>query len=227
MMKIHLPEDIFNLSKPKGASDLVIGDLSPFLRAALLTDGTLTNLLSCFFNEGIVARPTLTTSVNCGQPSIHSENSWVFNQPYALFDYFLASDQDWLAQSISGAMILKPLEVRSAYLHTQESQQLVAMTHSVLAVHALPVSFVKVLADTPAGLGQALRNEKIEHFRSLFWYGALPIKYIKPFVVNYNMLKDDMLDDDMLLPARVYGLFIQQKLVMTIAECFIHPLFMP
>ena len=219
-MKIHLPEDTFHLSKPEGASDLVIGDLSPFLRATLLTDGTLTNLLSSLLNEAIIASPTLSACAVYDHPSEYSKISWIFNHPYTLFYYFSVSDKTERMQPLAAANVPKALELRAACLLTEESQQLVAITHSVLASHRLPASFAATLVNTPAGLGQALRNEKIEHFRMLFWYGALPVKCLIPHLGNHQ-LPDNM----KLLPARAYGLFIQQKLVMTIAECFVHPLF--
>ncbi len=179
------------LSKP-----LDLAECTPWLRALLTTDGTLTLLIEALWGQSVRAEPYQVTT------------PWIFNEAIQYLNT--------PASPIQAADV----RMRSTVL-LLENQQPVAITQAVILENRLPHEFLMQLPDIRAGIGQAIKLAGIEHHREIFWRGIIPRRLIEAPALPQTVRQ--ILPDE--LPARSYGIFINQQLVMLIAECFIPPSF--
>lgn len=117
--------------------------LSPFQKAALTTNGTLTLLLEAFFDEPIVAK-TVAFHHECADDVAHS------------------------LRAVDGERMI----TRQVHLIGEESGLIHVAAHSVLAIDRLPVGFEPLLAREKSGIGHVIQRLKLETYRDLQWWGV-------------------------------------------------------
>lgn len=129
-------------SRPVDLLPVNLRTLTPFQRALVSIDGTVTKFIEAYMLEPV-------ESVLLAQQ----------NQP-------LGADHPWLALSAPGEVI-----ARQALLRGRYSATVYAYAVSLLVPERLPPSLLRDLAHEPAGIGRVLLNSQIENRRELLWYG--------------------------------------------------------
>jgi chorismate-pyruvate lyase len=128
--------------RPAELSDINFADLSPLLRALLVTDGTVTKLLEAYALEPLTVR-LLGQYTKC-----------------------LDSADDYL-----GLEAGEELLVRSVMLVGTESQRLYVFAESLIAPGSLPLPIREGLHSETGGLGKILLDSGLETRREGLWYG--------------------------------------------------------
>jgi chorismate-pyruvate lyase len=129
-------------SRPVDLRPVNLRTLTPFQRALVSIDGTVTKFIEAYMLEPV-------ESVLLAQQ----------NQP-------LLTDHPWLALSAPGEVIARQVLLRGQY-----SATVYAYAVSLLIPERLPPSLLRDLAHEPAGIGRLLLNSQIENRREILWYG--------------------------------------------------------
>lgn len=129
-------------ARPDYLGEVNLRALSPFQRALLVTDGTVTKFLEAYTLEPV-------ESIRLKQESQQ-----------------LASDYAWL-EAPRGMEVV----ARQVLLHGRHSATIYAHAVSLLVTARLPVDLLSNLAVEPGGLGRVLLNGQIENRREILWYG--------------------------------------------------------
>lgn len=116
--------------------------LTPFQRALVSIDGTVTKFIEAYTLEPV-------ESLLLGQQT----------QP-------LPTDHPWLELVAHNEVIARQVLLRGRY-----SATVYAYAVSLLAPTRLPPHLLHDLAKEPAGLGRVLLNSQIENRREILWYG--------------------------------------------------------
>ena len=129
----------------QGGGSLAIQALPPFLRALLMTDGTVTKILEAYFWEPVEVQ-TLQQELVSAQRSI-----------------------DWI-QVVAGDRVL----IRHARLRGTDSGQVYATAFSVIRPERIPESFRRRLIDREIGIGVLIRDSGLESYREVLEVGLEP-----------------------------------------------------
>jgi len=125
--------------------DQPIGALPPFLRALLVTDGTVTKILEAYFWEPVEVQ-TLRQELVCAERSIE----WIH----------VASGD--------------PVLIRRARLCGLDSTSVYATAFSVIRPQLIPDSFRQRLIDREIGIGALIRDSGMESYREVLEVGMEP-----------------------------------------------------
>ncbi len=126
-----------------GGIGLPLVGLPAFLRALLVTDGTVTKMLEAYFWEP-VAVDTLAQDLTLAERDI-----------------------PWL--EITGGA---PVLVRQAQLRGTDSNQVYAGAFSVIRTERIPAAFRQRLIDREIGIGVLIRDSGLESYREVLEVGA-------------------------------------------------------
>jgi chorismate-pyruvate lyase len=128
--------------RPPQLARINLRALSPFLRALLTIDGTVTKYIEAYTME-----PIEVTRI-----------SQEFRQ--------LPADHAWLEAPAGTQVIAREVLLRGKY-----SQKLYAYASSLLVPSRLPEDVQKGLDVQGGSLGRILLNSRLETFREVLWYG--------------------------------------------------------
>lgn len=129
-------------SRPLDLQPVNLRSLTPFQRALLSIDGTVTKFIEAYMLEPVES--VLLTQQN----------------------QRLATDHLWLALPAQSEVIARQVLLRGRY-----SVTVYAYAVSLLVTERLPQTLLRDLAVEPAGIGRVLLNSQIENRRELLWYG--------------------------------------------------------
>jgi chorismate-pyruvate lyase len=129
-------------SRPRDWQPVNLRTLTPFQRALVSIDGTVTKFIEAYMLEPV-------ESVLLTQQT----------QP-------LLADHPWLDLPASSQVIARQVLLRGRY-----SASIYAYAVSLLAPQRLPPTWLRELAVEPAGIGRVLLNSQIENRREILWYG--------------------------------------------------------
>lgn len=122
---------------------IAMGSLPPFLRALLVTDGTVTKTLAAYYWEPIVV-------------------DTIFQAPVDVED-----EVDWLELKVGDRVLGRKVNLRGA-----TSDRLYARALSVIRVELLPDALSLKIRAGALGLGELLRDCGLETYRELLEIGA-------------------------------------------------------
>jgi len=127
----------------QGCASLSIASLPPFLRALLVTDGTVTKMLEAYFWEPVVVD--------------------------TLRQEFIVTEAEvpWIDLP-AGARVL----VRRARLRGDDSGLHYAHAFSVIRTERIPTSFRQRLIDREIGIGALIRDSGLESYREVMEVGV-------------------------------------------------------
>ena len=128
--------------RPSHLQSIEVDSLSPFQRALLVADGTVTQLIEAYTLEAI--------AVVC----------------LAQQTYCLTAADPWLELAVGDEVV-----DRQVVLQSQGNGLAYASAHSQIAVQRLPASIRKGLEQRDKGLGRLLIASQLETRRQLLWYG--------------------------------------------------------
>ncbi len=128
--------------KRANGQGMPLAALPPFLRALLVTDGTVTKILEAYFWEPVEVR-TL------------EQDFWTTEQPV-----------DWL-QVRAGERVL----IRLALLAGTDSGRTYAEAFSVIRADLIPPAFRQRLIDREIGIGVLIRDSGLESYREVLEIG--------------------------------------------------------
>jgi len=136
--------DLFvaQFARPPDLTPVNLRTLSPYQRALLATDGTVTKFL-----EAITMQPIEVV---------------IISQQIRR----LAESHDWL-----GVEAETPVIAREVVLRGRHDRTLHAFAASLLVIDRLTDTVKGALADNPGGLGRILLDSKLETRREVLWYG--------------------------------------------------------
>ncbi|MFD0363647.1 chorismate--pyruvate lyase family protein [Nocardia sp. GCM10030253] len=130
-------------ARPPGWQDIAAAELSPYHRAVLLTDGTVTRTLEAHVLEPVEA------------------------QCVAQRETTAAADRDgWLDVPPEEKVLVREVDLIGARTGTRY-----ARAESLIALGRLPAAFSDALATESAGIGAALQTTSSESYRQLLFYG--------------------------------------------------------
>lgn len=137
-------EDLFvaQSAKPTQLGEINLRALTPFHRALLVIDGTVTKFIEAYTMDPIhVVR-------------ISQE------------DRQLPVDNDWLEAPAGTDVIAREVILRGKY-----SYRIYAYAASLIVPGRLPESFKQMLEIDPGGIGRVLLSSRLETYREVLWYG--------------------------------------------------------
>jgi chorismate-pyruvate lyase len=129
-------------ARPPQLSQVNLRALTPFQRALLAADGTVTKLIEAYMLEPV-------------EVTLLKQETQV-----------LAKAHYWLETPAQTEVIARQSLLRGRYSATAY-----AYAVSLLVPQRLPQTLLKDLASEPAGLGRILLNSQIENRREILWYG--------------------------------------------------------
>jgi chorismate-pyruvate lyase len=129
----------------RDGSEMPIGALPPFLRALLVTDGTVTKILEAYFWEPIEVQTRKQEFATVERPI------------------------DWI-QIDPGDRVL----IRNARLRGTDSGQVYATAFSVIRTELIPDTFRQRLIDREIGIGVLIRDSGLESYREVLEVGIEP-----------------------------------------------------
>jgi chorismate-pyruvate lyase len=137
-------EELFvaQFRKPPGLMAINLRVLSPFQRALLVIDGTVTKFIEAYAMEpvdvSLLSQEVRTT----------------------------AADDEWLELPAGAPVIAREVALRGRYRH-----QVYAYAPSLLVLDRLPQQVREALSTNPGGLGRILLQTGLESRREVLWYG--------------------------------------------------------
>ena len=129
-------------NRPNHLQQVNLRTITPFQRALLSIDGTVTKFIEAYMLEPV-------------------ESVLLSQQRQAL-----GNAHTWLALGASSEVIAREVILRGRY-----SATIYAYAVSLLACERLPPTLLRDLAVEPAGIGRVLLNSQIENRREILWYG--------------------------------------------------------
>lgn len=136
--------DVFvaQFARPEGLKSVNLRALSPFQRALLVIDGTVTK-----FIEASTLEPVSVVPISQERRQLPRSDEWL--------------------EADAGT----PVIARQVILEGSHTQTLYAIAVSLLVVDLLPGGIEERLERTPQGLGRALLESRMESYREILWYG--------------------------------------------------------
>ena len=125
-----------------GGEPIPLAHLPPFLRALLVTDGTVTKILEAYYWEPIEVHTLEQGFVTVEQP------------------------MPWIQVTLGD-----PVLIRKAQLLGQESQRLYANAFSAIRTQYIPEQFRQQLINREMGIGVLIRDSGLESYRELLEVG--------------------------------------------------------
>ena len=129
----------------RGGGDLALETLPPFLRALLVTDGTVTKILEAFFWEPIEV-VTLSQEIARAERSV----AWID-----------VAEAD-------------PILEREARLQGTRTGRVYATASSLIRTELIPATLRQRLIDREIGIGVLIRDSGLESYREVLEIGADP-----------------------------------------------------
>jgi chorismate-pyruvate lyase len=129
-------------ARPESLADINLRTLSPYQRALLATDGTVTKFIESFMME-----PVDITLLSEGEHELTADHPWL--------------DTPAGTTVISREVVLRGRHSRTFYAHAV----------SLLAAGRLPDEMRRTLPTDRGGIGRWLQNSKLETRREILWYG--------------------------------------------------------
>jgi chorismate-pyruvate lyase len=127
----------------RGGGEIPLAGLPPFLRALLVTDGTVTKILEAYFWEP-VAVDTLAQELRPAERGI-----------------------PWLDVAARQQVL-----IRQARLRGSDSGRIYATAYSVIRTERIPQAFRQRLVDGEIGIGVLIRDSGLESYREVMEVGA-------------------------------------------------------
>lgn len=143
--------------RPLQLHQLDLRTLTPYQRALLAIDGTVTKFIEAYELEPVEA--TL----------LKQEVQLVFQ------------DHPWLEVAAQTELVAREVLLRGRYSGTTY-----AYAVSLLVTERLPKNLLQGLHKEPSGIGRALLNSQIENRREILWYGHEVIKELPAVVQLYT-----------------------------------------
>jgi len=140
-------------SRPAHLEQLDLRTVSPFQRALLAIDGTVTK-----FVEAYVLEPVEVTLLKQETQALSQEHSW-------------------LEASVKTEVVARQVLLRGRYSGTPY-----AYAVSLLLPDRLPENMLNHLQIEPSGIGRVLLNSQIENRREILWYGHEIIQELPPAI---------------------------------------------
>ena len=131
-------------AKPDGLQEISLDQLTPFQRALLVTDGTVTQLI-----EAYILTPLEVIQLSQQKQVLSTKNLW------------LATHQG--STVVARKVIIQGMEPKSPVFYTY--------AESLIVHNRLPKVIQKGLEVGSEGLGKLLRRSGLETRRDLLWYG--------------------------------------------------------
>lgn len=144
-------------SRPRDLQTVDLRTLTPFQRALVSIDGTVTKFIEAYMLEPVES--VLLTQQN---------------QP-------LLADHPWLTLPAGSEVITRQVLLRGRY-----SATIYAYAVSLLAPQRLPANLLRDLAVEPAGIGRVLLNSQIENRREILWYGREQLAHLPETIEQYT-----------------------------------------
>lgn len=129
----------------KDGEPMLIETLPPFLRALLVTDGTVTKALEAYFWEPVVVDTLRQDSIEA------------------------AAEIPWI-EVTAGQQVM----IREALLRGSDSGKQYAKAFSVIRSELIPASFRQRLINREIGIGVLIRDSGLESFREVMEVGVEP-----------------------------------------------------
>lgn len=144
-------------SRPRDLQPVDLRTLTPFQRALLSIDGTVTRFIEAYRLEPV-------------------ESILLTQQPQTLL-----ADHPWLNLPAGSEVITREVFLRGRY-----SATIYAYAVSLLAPQRLPAKLLRDLAEEPAGIGRVLLNSQIENRREILWYGQEQLTHLPDAIERYT-----------------------------------------
>lgn len=144
-------------SRPCDLQPVNLRKVTPFQRALVSIDGTVTKFIEAYMLEPV--------------------ESVLLTQQTQL----LLTDHPWLALPAQSEVIARQVLLRGRY-----SATVYAYAVSLLALERLPKPLLRDLATEPAGIGRVLLNSQIENRREILWYGREQITHLPAAIERYT-----------------------------------------
>lgn len=144
-------------SRPRDLQTVDLRTLTPFQRALVSIDGTVTKFIEAYELEPV--------------------ESVLLTQQTQL----LMADHPWLTLPAESEVITRQVLLRGRY-----SATIYAYAVSLLAPQRLPANLLRDLAVEPAGIGRVLLNSQIENRREILWYGREQIANLPETIEQYT-----------------------------------------
>jgi len=128
-------------------SDIPIASLPPFLRALLVTDGTVTKILEAYFWEPVEVR--------------------------TLKQEFVAAEREvsWIQVHATDRVL-----IRRVQLVGRDSERIYVNAFSVIRTELIPDAFRRRLIDREIGIGVLIRDSGMESYREVLEVGVEAVK---------------------------------------------------
>ena len=143
--KLYDPlEDLFvaQSAKPTQLGEINLRTLTPFHRALLVIDGTVTKFIEAFTMDPVQV-------IRISQE-----------------ERLLPVDNLWLEAAKNTSVIAREVILRGMY-----SYRLYAYATSLIIPERLPNNFKPMLETDPGGIGRILLASRLETYREVLWYG--------------------------------------------------------
>lgn len=144
-------------SRPCALQPVNLRTLTPFQRALVSMDGTVTKFIEAYTLEPV-------------------ESTLLSQQTQRL-----PADHPWLELAAQSEVVARQVLLRGRY-----SATVYAYAVSLLAPTRLPPHLLHDLEKEPAGLGRVLLNSQIENRREILWYGRETIGDLPEEVARYT-----------------------------------------
>lgn len=131
--------------------------LTPFQRALLSIDGTVTKFIEAYMLEPV-------------EVVVLKQRS-----------QFLHHDHSWLALPAQNEVVARQVLLRGRY-----SATVYAYAVSLLVPARLPETLLRDLEFEPAGIGRMLLNSQIENRRDFLWYGCEHLPHLPEAIAEYT-----------------------------------------
>ena len=129
-------------SRPPQLRSVNMRTLTPFQRALMTIDGTVTKFIEAYTME-----PVQVTRISQSEQPLEKDHTW------------LEVEKD------------SPVTVREVYLHGEYSQTVHAYAVTLIVPDAINTSVDKGLKTQGGSVGRLLRSSKMETYREVLWYG--------------------------------------------------------
>ena len=144
-------------SRPHNLQPVNLRTLSPFQRALVSIDGTVTKFIEAYMLEPVESVPLLQQTQR------------------------LPTDHPWLELAAQSEVVARQVLLRGRY-----SAAVYAYAVSLLVPARLPGHLLRDLEKEPAGLGRVLLNSQIENRREILWYGRETIADLPADIARYT-----------------------------------------
>jgi len=145
-------------SRPPQFKSIDMHTLTPFQRALMTIDGTVTKFIEAYTMEHV-----LVTRISQAEHVIENENAC-----------WLEVEKD------------SPVTVREVYLHGEQSKTIHAYAVTLIAPDMLNKSVDEGLKTQGGSVGRLLRSSKMETYREFLWYGSQRFENLPEPLSSFN-----------------------------------------